>query len=77
MTWPVFRGRIAVPLEVRAAAMTTGAIVEIVLGMAAEGGSSGHIGSPRSAVRRRTGIGADPSKRRSADRGCARMSRGP
>jgi hypothetical protein len=51
MTWPVVRGRIAVPLEVRAAAMITGAIVEIVLGVAAEGRSSGDIGSPRSAVR--------------------------
>jgi hypothetical protein len=51
MTWPVFRGRIAVPLEVRAAAMITGAIVEIVLGVAAEGRSPRDIASPLSGVR--------------------------
>jgi hypothetical protein len=79
MTWPVFRGRIAVPLEVRAAAMITGAIVEIVLAVAAEGRSSGDIGSPLSAVR----ATAEPESelthrsRRPADRGGARMSRRP
>jgi hypothetical protein len=61
MTWPVLRGRIAVPLEVRAAAMITGAIVEIVLVRAAA--------EPESELIHRS--------RRPAERGGARVSRGP
>jgi hypothetical protein len=79
MTWPVFRGWLAVPLEVRAPAMTTGPIVEIVLGVAAEGKSHGDIASPLWAVR----AAAEPESelthrsRRPAERGGARMSRRP
>jgi hypothetical protein len=79
MTWPAFRGRIAVPLEVRAAAMITGAIGEIVLGVAAEDRSPGGIARPPPAAR----AAAEPESelayrsRRPAQRGGARLRRRP